>query len=123
MTEIKKCVTCGEPLVYGWTTCANPSCRGPSRGVMQNENTVRPHYYRIQVRARVLDNLSEERASTVVEVECQDLIEALGLTWNEGNVLKYLFRAGRKKLGEKAEDLKKVVTYALFAQRQDREPK
>jgi hypothetical protein len=50
----------------------------------------------------------------LVEVECQDLIEALGLGFNEGNVLKYLFRAGHKTPA-RLDDLRKVLTYAGFA--------
>ncbi len=79
---------------------------------------IRPNYYRQKVLVRVLasdkEAVPELRASTLVEVECQDLIEALGLTFNEGNVLKYLFRAG-KKSPTRVEDLRKVLTYAGFS--------
>ena len=78
----------------------------------------RPNYYRVRVRVRALDAsnnpVSEERASTWVELECQDLIEALHLDFNEGNGLKYLFRAG-KKSPDRDEDLKKALTYLGFA--------
>lgn len=79
--------------------------------------TIRPNYYRVRVRARAIlpeGVANERRASTLVEVECQDLIEALGLDFNTGNALKYLFRAG-KKSPTRLEDMRKVLTYAGFA--------
>lgn len=45
------------------------------------------------------------------ELECIDLIEMLGLGFNTGNALKYLWRAGRKDPGKVKEDLKKAVFY------------
>ena len=43
------------------------------------------------------------------EVECLDLIEALGASYHVGNVLKYLFRADSK--GKRLEDLRKARFY------------
>lgn len=74
---------------------------------------VRPNYYRVVCPVRAVGE-NTERATHLVEVECQDLIESLGLTFNEGNVLKYLFRKGRKSPSP-VEDLRKVRTYAGFA--------
>lgn len=76
-------------------------------------NAIRPNYYRIRCKARLLGNLNEARASTEVEIEAQDLIEAFG-KWNLGNIIKYLFRAGRKSSSIK-DDIKKIITYATFA--------
>jgi hypothetical protein len=42
--------------------------------------------------------------------ECWDVIEALGLNYNLGCVLKYLFRAGKKTPDPKG-DLKKAISY------------
>ena len=81
--------------------------------IARRTDTIRPPYYRIRCRVRALDKLDEPRASTEVEIECQDLIEALNLDFNGGNVLKYLFRAGRKT-ETVIDDVKKVVTYAKF---------
>lgn len=44
-----------------------------------------------------------------VSLECIDVIEALGLTYHLGNVLKYLWRAGRKD--DAAQDLRKARWY------------
>lgn len=78
--------------------------------------TIRPNYYRVDVKTRVFDDRSEPRASTPVELECQDLIEGLGLDFNLGNAQKYLFRAGRKgDIEDRLADLKKIQTYVGFA--------
>lgn len=72
---------------------------------------LRPSYYRVVVQAiRDLGAAGVEKLS--VEVECFDLIEALGFdaSFNLGNVLKYLWRAGRKT-PDALEDLKKARTY------------
>lgn len=78
--------------------------------------TIRPNYYRVDVKTRVFDARNEERASTLVELECQDLIEGLGLDFNLGNAQKYLFRTGRKgDIEDRLADLKKIQTYIGFA--------
>lgn len=41
--------------------------------------------------------------------ECSDIIEALDLNFNLGNVFKYVWRAGRK--GNALEDLRKAQQY------------
>lgn len=41
--------------------------------------------------------------------ECREVIAALELGYNLGNVLKYLWRAGRK--GDRLEDLRKAAQY------------
>lgn len=73
----------------------------------------RPNYYRVKVMVRPVGDNSQ-RAQDEVELECQDLIEALGSDFNIGNMLKYLFRAGRKT-ESRVEDLMKVKQYAEFA--------
>lgn len=73
----------------------------------------RPNYYRFRCFVRS-PGAGTERADQIVEVEAQDIIEALGLSFSEGNVLKYLVRAGRKT-EERGADLAKVLTYARFA--------
>jgi len=79
---------------------------------------IRPNYYRVKVRVRLLDingcPSPESRASTLVELECQDLIEVLGNHYAIGNALKYLFRAGQKAIS-KLDDLRKAGTYIYFA--------
>ena len=78
--------------------------------------TIRPNYYRVAVKVRTYDARGEERASTRVELECQDLIEGLDLDFNLGNAQKYLFRAGRKgDVEDRLSDLKKIQTYVAFA--------
>ena len=44
-----------------------------------------------------------------------DLIEGYALSFNLGNILKYLTRAGRKQ-ADPTEDLKKALTYCAFEQ-------
>jgi len=43
--------------------------------------------------------------------ECIDVIESWGLSFNTGNALKYIWRAGRKDKSKTKEDLKKAVFY------------
>lgn len=70
----------------------------------------RPNYYRVNIPATRQD--TGERIT--VEVECFDVISALGLGFYEGNLLKYLWRTGRK-YKERRSDLRKVLTYARQA--------
>lgn len=63
---------------------------------------IRPNYYK----ATYLDTNGIEQT-----IECFQVIEALNLGFLEGNILKYLWRCG-KKTKDTVEDLKKVVTYA-----------
>jgi hypothetical protein len=67
---------------------------------------IRPNYYKTKVLATVPG--SAEKVE--VEVECFDLIDALGGGFYFGNALKYLFRAGRKTK-DRAVDLRKTITY------------
>ncbi len=48
-----------------------------------------------------------------VNIECLDVIEALGLDKDLflGSAFQYLWRAGRKSVGTKIEDLEKAVFY------------
>lgn len=45
-----------------------------------------------------------------VKIECLDVIEKLELGFNLGNVMKYIWRAGRKT-PDALEDLKKAKVY------------
>lgn len=71
---------------------------------------VRPNYYRVPMLAARVDT----GEVVEVEVECFQMIRALGLGFFDGNVLKYLWRAGRKTKDRLA-DAKKVLTYARQA--------
>jgi len=59
-------------------------------------STEKPNYYKVK-----LDGFT---------YDCLDVIEALGLPFHEGNVLKYLWRAGRKT-PDRLSDLKKARIY------------
>lgn len=74
------------------------------------QGELRPNYYRVRVPAVE----SDTGRLVVVEVECFQMIRALGLGFFDGNVLKYLWRAGRKTKS-RLEDAKKVLTYAKQA--------
>ncbi len=41
--------------------------------------------------------------------ECREVIAALGLNFNRGSALKYLWRAGRKAGAPEAEDIRKAI--------------
>lgn len=64
----------------------------------KDNTNIRPNYYRTLL-------------SNGTEVECFDLIDALGLDFYLGNALKYLWRAGKKEGAPKLEDLRKIRTY------------
>lgn len=63
--------------------------------------------------------VSKDKAETVNHpphyqiggLECIDVIEALGLNFSLGCVLKYLWRAGRKPEVELLEDMRKAAWY------------
>ena len=69
-------------------------------------DTAKPNYYRFSVKG--------------VDMDVTDLIQALGLGFEEGNVLKYVIRAGRKTESV-TEDLNKAAEY--IRRRLEREPK
>jgi hypothetical protein len=73
---------------------------------MTNENELRPNYYKAQV-----TGLDKDGKRVAVEVQPFDIIDALKLGFYAGNVLKYLWRMGRKH-DDRLDDAKKVVTYA-----------
>jgi len=64
---------------------------------MTTPSTTKPDYYRV-------------RLKDGTEVECLDLIEALGLGFSLGNLVKYVFRAG-KKHPDALDDLMKARVY------------
>lgn len=66
---------------------------------------MRPDYYKVIVRARVPGRGDFVEA----EIECFDLIRALGFDFFLGNALKYLFRLGRKSDSRRS-DLAKTIT-------------
>lgn len=45
------------------------------------------------------------------DFEVIEIIESLDLNFHRGNVLKYLLRAGKKRLSSESEDLKKARWY------------
>lgn len=71
---------------------------------------MRPNYYKVRVKCS---------DGGTHEVECFDLIDALGLDFYTGNVLKYLFRCGRKLGQSRLDELAKVKTYATRAHRME----
>lgn len=75
---------------------------------------MRPDYYKVTVRARVPGHGEFVDA----EIECFDLIRALGFDFFLGNALKYLFRLGRKTTG-RDRDLAKVITYCRQVRMED----
>lgn len=77
---------------------------------------IRPSYYKVMV----MGTLDGQGHKTKVEVECFDLIDALGFDFFLGNALKYLFRCA-KKHETKEVDLRKAATYCIQAA--DREEK
>lgn len=75
--------------------------------------TIRPNYYKIKIPLRcteVLDLDTDENLVTECEVECFDIIDGLNLDFDTGNVLKYIWRLGRKDT-PRLEDAKKALTY------------
>lgn len=66
---------------------------------------------RIKAEAAAADLVNHPPHYKVAGVECLDVIEALGLGFNLGNALKYLWRAGRKDPAKLVEDLKKSRFY------------
>ena len=67
------------------------------------------HYTGLPVRVKDTDGVE-----ITAQLECIDLIEALGLGFHLGNAQKYLFRAGRndgRAKGEILEDLEKARWY------------
>ena len=58
-----------------------------------------------------MDNVERLTHYQVNGLECIDVIETLGLPYHLGNVLKYLWRAGRKDAAKEIEDLSKARWY------------
>lgn len=87
----------------------------PPSGEDAVEGELRPNYYRVRCWATLANG---QRAEVVVE--CFDMIHALKLGFWEGNILKYLWRTGRKTV-ERRPDLRKVLTYAKQALLRDGE--
>lgn len=48
-----------------------------------------------------------------VTVSCNDVIDALGLNFNRGNILKAIWRMGKKPGTDEKYDLDKIVYYAI----------
>ena len=68
-----------------------------------SEPDPRPSYYSLTVKSNVV-------AGGFAAIECFDVIEGLEFGFNLGNVLKYLWRAGRKT-PDALQDLKKARVY------------
>lgn len=77
---------------------------------------IRPDYYHARVRVtdiRQKDSMVAQQEA-VADIECIDLINALGLDFHQGNALKYLWRAWRKGK-DPLEDYRKARTYIDLA--------
>lgn len=78
------------------------------------------HYYRVRVDAPISDEVDPYTA------ECSDIIEALNMTFNEGEAFKALWRLaasrqGRGKPGSKAQyDADKIAHYGARVAAQTR---
>lgn len=65
------------------------------------------------------------------QAECEDIIRALGMTWDEGNILKALWRSCAARMGngkpgnDALYDAEKIAHYgnAVFAQETERRKK
>jgi hypothetical protein len=66
---------------------------------------------RIRAEGLAPDPVAKPSHYIVGGFECLDVIEALGLGFNLGNVLKYVWRAGRKEPAKTVEDLRKARVY------------
>jgi len=73
---------------------------------MSEDTTVRPVW---RPKASVYNSVSRPKHYTCSPIETWDAIEAWGLNFNLGNVVKYISRAGHK--GDALEDLKKAREY------------
>ena len=74
---------------------------------------LRPDYYKVTLRKKI----AVDRAGIVdvdVEVQPFDIIRALGLSFFEGSLLKYLWRKDKKSQdpADRVSDARKVLTYA-----------
>jgi len=77
--------------IYDWCLFNRPSTAAPKVEEMK------PNYYQFTVRGHTLD--------------VTDMIQALNLGFEAGNVVKYIARAGRKDATKEIEDLKKAREY------------
>ncbi len=85
----------------------------------------RPNYYRVRVPVTGVcaetvptpDGFKVEK--TTAEIECFDLIDALGLGFYAASAFTYLFRSGRKT-SSRVEDMQKAAVYCT--QSASREP-
>ena len=101
-----------EYLITGWD---NPTNLKPVAGIkpqaLSGGKLTGDHYYRVKVEGP----MSAELAPYVAE--CADIIEALGMTFNEGEAFKAIWRLaasrqGRGKPGNKAQyDADKAAHY------------
>ncbi len=88
-----------------------PDCRSEQEAASGGGKLSGAHYYRVDVR----DPMSPEVQAYTAE--CADIIEALGMTFNEGEAFKALWRLaaarqGRVKAGNKLQyDADKVAHY------------
>ena len=73
---------------------------------MSEDTTVRPVW---RPKESVYNSVSSPKYYTRSPIETWDAIEAWGLNFNLGNVVKYISRAGHK--GDALEDLKKARAY------------
>ena len=76
--------------IYDWCLLRRPS-------IAPKVEEMKPNYYQFTVRGHTLD--------------VTDMIQALNLGFEAGNVIKYIARAGRKDATKEIEDLKKAREY------------
>lgn len=79
---------------------ANPH-KGSTLASALDPNPIQPNHYTARVKG--------------VDLDCLDVITALGLDFNLGNAMKYLWRAGKKDPTKTKEDLQKAVEYLTRA--------
>lgn len=107
-------VRCRHPVDSntGLDVCGKDPCYEHERKVVPTDMVNSPpHYTGVVVRGKrhkVEDDryFSDGSVRASIEIEAIDIIEALGLGYHLGTVLKYLWRAGKK--GSEIEDLKKA---------------
>lgn len=75
---------------------------------------MRPDYYKAAVKV----NVPGRQEKVLAQLECFDLIDALGGDFYMGNAIKYVFRAGRK-VDNRREDLAKAITYLRQVMKRD----
>lgn len=86
---------------------------------MNNEQELRPDYYKVFIEreVKVAGGNLDTFVTVRIEIQPFDVIRALGLSFFEGSLLKYLWRKDKKSQDpeERVRDARKVLTYAQQA--------